>query len=253
MFPAALSSRPMTRPDEPPRALTADYVHETAVGYLDGRRDARILDVPCGEGALLYELHGRGYTNLFGVDIEVAQCKVRDIATIAYSDIDRRIAHDDGSFDVVFCIECIEHVENQFHLVRELARVAKPGGRVIVSTPNILSTNARSKYLTAGYLPYFKELSTDWEALRSQGFQGHISPIPLHRLLFMAGRHGLAFEQLKTNRHKRRPRLKDRILAAAIRHSSRRHYKDKETLALLTSDEVLFGDILVLAFRKQAK
>lgn len=243
------SSPPKPKPK--PKPLCADFVHETAISYLDDDLGVDILDIPCGEGALLARLYEAGRTSLHGADINVDQVMVRDIASIKFADVTKKIGEEDGAFGVVFCIECIEHIENPFHLVRELARVTKSGGKVIISTPNVLSTNARSKYLSAGYFPHFKELSTDWEALRGMGFQGHVSPIPLHKLLFLAESAGLDFCEVKTNKFKRSPGLKDKALAAVIRLVSKRHYKNEKLLSVLTSDTVLFGDVLIACFQKK--
>lgn len=234
-----------------PKALCAENVHETAMAFLDCHRDAKIVDLPCGEGALLMALHQRGYVNLCGADINTEQVKVNNsTASIVYSDINERIGFDDQFADVVFCVECIEHIESPFHLIRELARITRPGGRVVISTPNVLSTNARSKYLSAGYFPHFKELSNDWPHLREMGFQGHVSPIPLNRLLFIAETYGLVFEGVKTNKFKRKPRLKDRLMGGMIRIASKRVYPDEGLYRLMTSDTVLFGDILIASFKK---
>lgn len=48
-----------------------------------------------------------------------------------------RLPFDDGSFDVVVCIEVLEHLFAPLDAVREMARVLRPGGLLIVTVPNV--------------------------------------------------------------------------------------------------------------------
>jgi SAM-dependent methyltransferase len=61
-----------------------------------------------------------------------AQFEVLDIRTL-----DRRTDLAD-SFDVVICLETIEHISEDFKLMRSMARCVKPGGRLLLSTPYLL-------------------------------------------------------------------------------------------------------------------
>jgi SAM-dependent methyltransferase len=155
----------------------------------------------------------------------------------------------DGSLDVVLCIECIEHMENPFHLIRELARILAQGGEVIISTPNVLSTNARSKFLSVGYFPHFTDLAFRWDYNFSLGFQAHVMPVPLYWLQYMAFLSGLELVELGTNRYARRPRLKDRLIGQIVKRVGRRFFS-AESYKVITSDIVLYGDILVARFVK---
>jgi cyclopropane fatty-acyl-phospholipid synthase-like methyltransferase len=56
---------------------------------------------------------------------------------------DGRLPFEDNQFDAAVSIEVIEHVENQFGFFRELTRIIKPGGIVVVTTPNTLNANSR--------------------------------------------------------------------------------------------------------------
>jgi len=233
------------------KALAADNVHETAMALLDVGKDAMIGDIPCGEGALTVRLLAAGFDNVWAADINIEQIKISDPrVTPIRVDLLRGVDLPDSTFDAIMCLECIEHLENPYHLMREMARLLKPGGMLVLSTPNVLSVNARSKYLSAGYWPHFTELMTcKSRALQGLGFQGHIMPIPLGMLHHLAFLNGFSVEAIATNHFKRRPRWKDRFFARIIRTLSRR-FLEPGPWSQITSDAVLYGDIIVVRLRR---
>ena len=63
----------------------------------------------------------------------------------------------DGCADAVVAVETIEHVENPRAFVRELTRLARPGGLVVVTTPNQLSLLSLLTLVTKGQFNAFEE------------------------------------------------------------------------------------------------
>lgn len=98
-----------------------------------------ILDVGCGEGKLLEFLKSKN-NKVFGVDVSesgLRACKEKGIDSIMLD-----IGRDDFScckqdmFDIVLCLETIEHTDNPHHCLWEIKRVLKEGGIFIISIPN---------------------------------------------------------------------------------------------------------------------
>lgn len=106
------------------------------IGSIDGPR--RCLMLTCGDnnGAMNWHLRQLGGQWTWA-DLEsrsLAEMSALLGQPVHHVQRDH-LGFGDGSFDLVVCIDAHEHVENPLALMRELARVAAPGGRVIVSTP----------------------------------------------------------------------------------------------------------------------
>lgn len=61
------------------------------------------------------------------------------------------ITFESGSFDFVVCFQVIEHIKDDMHFVREVARVLRPGGKFIVSTPNAPMSLTRNPWHVREY------------------------------------------------------------------------------------------------------
>jgi 2-polyprenyl-3-methyl-5-hydroxy-6-metoxy-1,4-benzoquinol methylase len=97
-----------------------------------------VVDVGCGAGNFYHHVRTR-FSRYIGVDV-VRYEDFPEHAEFRSFDLDSgRIPLPDHSADLVTAIEVIEHLENPRDLMRKLARLVKPGGWVIVTTPNQLS------------------------------------------------------------------------------------------------------------------
>jgi 2-polyprenyl-6-hydroxyphenyl methylase / 3-demethylubiquinone-9 3-methyltransferase len=116
------------------------------VGYVVERAalaQRRVLDVGCG-GGLLCEALCRHGAHLTGIDlapsmIEVARLHAHESQlAIDYeiSSAEQLAARSPGQFDVVTCMELIEHVPNPGNLLAAIAQLLRPGGELFVSTIN---------------------------------------------------------------------------------------------------------------------
>lgn len=103
-------------------------------GDVDGRR---ILDAGCGSGPLSAALRAKGAI-VTGVDgspamLELARQRLGEDAALHVADLSRPLPFDDGAFDDVVASLVLHYLRDWEAPLRELRRVLKPGGRLIMS------------------------------------------------------------------------------------------------------------------------
>ena len=107
----------------------------------------RTLDAGCGTGACAMFAATRGNEAL-GISFDarntrVAQKRARllglEKATFVEGDLRKldQLFPDAGCFDQIICFECIEHIIDDKRLMRNLSRLLVPGGRLLLTTPNL--------------------------------------------------------------------------------------------------------------------
>jgi ubiquinone/menaquinone biosynthesis C-methylase UbiE len=230
-----------------PVAIAHEAIHETVQDILDGEERGRVLDVPAGEGALAMRLKEIGF--------DVSCCDLYpeifrlDDTEIRSGDLDARLPYDDDEFDNVVCVEGLEHIENPANAIREFSRLIKPGGRLIVSVPNIMNIEERFKWLLNGYTSHFKPLSQEKLAEVRRERPGmeeiaqHVNPIGYGEVRFLLEKNGFTIEKL----YRDKPKANSwafRPFVGLIRLVSRLTPAKKRSAvwaAELNSDEVLLG------------
>lgn len=235
-------------PQESIRALAAGDLYPAILEFFKDAPSGRILDVPAGHGAFAQELLRRGHDNIDCLDIAADAFALRDPGVrFTRHDVIDPLPFPDACFDYVFSIEGIEHFENPWTFAKELCRVLKPGGRLIISTPNTFSVDARVKYLLAGYYPRFRPLMLDPDKVMVQPVDdAHISPIYYWQLNFFLRQGGVSIRRVGTNAVLRKPQWIKRVLENLIAGVIRNNIRKRGLPDLgVSSDAVLFGDCLV--------
>lgn len=134
--------------------------------------NAEVLDVGAGAGAFSQRLVDLGY-KVSALDTDPDKWLPRAIPFLRL-DIDSGIAASvERTFDAACCLEVIEHVENPWNLLREIYSVLKPGGYLLLSTPNVTSFLSRAIFVMTGRFHQFDDGDLSY---------GHINPVSVFEL-----------------------------------------------------------------------
>lgn len=178
------------------RENAAKGTHEVVLDLLRAEPGLRrVLDIPCGHGAFTLRLRELGYQAV-PADVVPPPGPLGDAFLAA--DMNRALPFADGELDAVVCIDGIEHIERPYDFAAECARVVRPGGVVILSTPNISSLRSRWRWLLTGFHHGRK---TPLDERRVDPLH-HINLLEFHKLRYLLHRVGLRISAIATNRTK---------------------------------------------------
>jgi SAM-dependent methyltransferase len=185
-----------SEPPAPSRESAARGTHDTAFDLLRHLLpQGRVLDLPCGSGAFLKRLIQAGYEAL-GADIEPHPA-VPD-AAFELANMDEPLPFSDAAFDAVANLEGIEHIHRPWDFIRECARILRPDGLLVITTPNISALRSRWRWFLTGFHNKCKyPLDESHPAWRH-----HVNMMSYPQLRYMLHSSGFQIEQLATNRVK---------------------------------------------------
>ena len=120
-------------------ALAPEYLHLRFAGRetIPFRGEGRILDVGCGPGKLLRVLREQGW-DAHGVDfssVAADSARAKHGLKVKCSDL-LAAEYPQSSFDVVLFSHSLEHIYNPVETLREVHRILKPGGLLLIYVPN---------------------------------------------------------------------------------------------------------------------
>ena len=156
----------------------------------------RVLDIGCFDGTLVSQLEDWEAHGVEG-NREGARRAGEKGVRIQNCDLDKGLPHTNRFFDCVIAAEIIEHIYDTDRFLREIHRVLKPGGWLVLSTPNIACLTNRVKMLFGGYPRYAEyraggaghiRVYTSYairDQIRENGFEvlkfaGCNLPLPMH-------------------------------------------------------------------------
>lgn len=225
------------------KPITMPEVHSRFLRFFGSRSEPgglKILDVGAGEGALTQKLHQMGY--------EMAACDFSPDAFIFKQvkcdkvDITKPFPYADGSFDLVIAVEVTEHILDHESFFSEINRILGPGGKLYISTPNILSMKSRFRFLFRGFPYGFNPLDMS----QYDGMQ-HVASLSLDQYNYLAVKHGFKEAELGIDRKQITSQWL-RILFLPLMLFSR---SIKKYSSLHNNKDLLLGRLLFMVFSKQ--
>jgi ubiquinone/menaquinone biosynthesis C-methylase UbiE len=144
-------------------ASSDDYRLNAVLSFLGGVRGKFILDVGCAKGRFSRIFVEQG-ARVVGIDIadELVRVASRNVPEARFGVSNATgLPFPDGQFDAVVCIDVLEHIPDTEQAIREMIRVLKPLGRVVVVDKNILSLEPKFLLPTALWKTAL-EISNRW-------------------------------------------------------------------------------------------
>jgi methionine biosynthesis protein MetW len=158
--------------------------HEVALALLCGGE--RLLDIGCWDGYLLERVQKAGqYKEFYGVDLVsegVEAVRRKGFQAQAVDLNGEPLPFPDQYFDGVTILAVLEHLFDPYAVIREIHRVLRPGGELVIDVPNVASFTNRSRILLGrlpvtspdpgwdgGHLHYFTRHALD-RLLNQEGF-----------------------------------------------------------------------------------
>jgi SAM-dependent methyltransferase len=178
------------------KAVSRSWAAEAAQGR-------RLLDLSCGGGHTSGLLARQGFS-VVATDYRPPPPMPEQVQRVGGVDLNAFLPFKSASFDAVNLVEVIEHIENQPQLVREIGRVLKPGGLVLISTPNVLNMHSRLRFLFTGFL---RGRVRPAHYTRVPGRAPNIYLIHFYELAYLFFHFGFEIKELKTTRVKLAPLL----------------------------------------------
>jgi len=182
----------------------------------------QILEVACGRGGFVREL-ARAGASVVGCDFSFSAVRVsksklggnglKKISDWLVQGDAQRLPFADATFDIVISCETIEHVPNAQSALNEMHRVARPGGRLFLTTPNYLNFMGLYEIYALLRHPGRKDDQPfdrrQWfpqirRWIRQAGWVISYSDGIVHQFPFVPGRNPIGFPKLDANRTLRR-------------------------------------------------
>ncbi|MEQ8785894.1 MAG: class I SAM-dependent methyltransferase [Pirellulaceae bacterium] len=236
--------------DDAPREWALPGVHAAARRLLYKLPRGRLLDLAAGEGALSKWAREQGF-DVTATEIDSHIFRTADVPCHEV-DLNHPLPWADASVDVVTALEIVEHLENQYQFLREIARVLKPGGHAVLSTPNEHNIQNRWTYFWTGFYGDSRHIIHEDDPdlpLR------HINMIPPSQLELAWRRAGLQLTEFEISKH--RPtawlllpfvyplqRLRYRLKLSRIK-DPREHATCRRAYDLLSDVRMLTGRVVV--------
>jgi 2-polyprenyl-3-methyl-5-hydroxy-6-metoxy-1,4-benzoquinol methylase len=229
--------------------------HDRAAKLFAGwPRSGRVLEMAAGSGAFARRLVELGFS-VEACDLFPEQFRVPEVR-VTFADLSERLPYDDASFEYLSCLEGIEHLEDQFAFVRECWRVLRPGGRLLMSTPNILGLASRWRFFWTGFFPLATRPMNEH---RKAPVHDHIHLITYYELRYILRTTGFTILDVTTDRIRKYGMLHGwavPLVWAATRLALRRETDPRQVRsnaeigAHMLSPDLLFGRTLMVVAQK---
>lgn len=232
--------------------IKRNYLLESFLAIFNKEERGKVLDIGCGDGDYGYNLQKMGFDVIAG-DMDVDRFRYKDLIKFQRCNVVERLPFDDNSFNFIVLAEVIEHLKNPYDVVKELKRILKPGGKLILSTPNILNLKSRVRFLTEGCWEYFREVPLEHSQNPKEVIWNlHVIPWRYHELEYLLHCNDLEVESVYTSKYEGWelaflvPLIKFQMKIKEVRSKKKEGTDFARINRILSSKNLLFGEHLIM-------
>ena len=229
-----------------------NYLLEGILKVFENEKRGMVADLGCGDGDYSVALTKMGYKAI-ACDLDTQRFKHRDKIDFKVCDVTKKLPFDNDFFDYVVLAEVIEHLRNPYQVMQELSRVLRPGGKIVLSTPNILNLKSRIRFLVEGCWEFFREPPVEnSKNPKSVIYNLHLIPWRYHELEYLLVDSRLEIQEITTS-------IYDGKGLSFLKPLIQFHLKSKEAASrkkggldysrinkIMLSDEILYGRHLII-------
>ena len=223
----------------------------------------KCLDFPAGKGVNVGGIRRAGFLPV-AADLFPEYASRKGIQAVK-ADFNEKLPFEDSEFQVVLHSEGIEHCSCQLQLLKEFWRVLKPGGNLLITTPNILNLRARLSFLLNGHYSFARgpilESAQIWDASEDgRVYIGHVFCVNYFSLRFMLRLIGFTNIKVFTAKYSFSSCMMAPFFWMPVYLATRRMLKKevaggglsvgREILTHVTSKDLLFGKKLIVLISK---
>ena len=129
--------------------------HEAVLDLMRDEPNGKVLDLGAGKGNISAKLKKLGF-DVVACDVNPEIFAAQEIRCDCVN-LNQELPYQNNFFDDIIFVEVIEHLENPHHIIGEIGRILKPGGKLILTTPNIANLYSRLYFLKTGFYSGFSQ------------------------------------------------------------------------------------------------
>jgi 2-polyprenyl-3-methyl-5-hydroxy-6-metoxy-1,4-benzoquinol methylase len=191
--------------------MKRNYLLEKIVQIIASEEKGKVLDLGCGDGKTGKKLLDLGY-KVEAFDMDEKRFEFKQEIPFKSGSLGKPLPYGNEEFDLVILMEVIEHIYNPDFVISQIYRILKAGGKLILSTPNILNIGSRLRFLFEGSYEFFREPALDYADCFPAALQNmHVIAWRYQELEYLVHKNRLSLTGIYTDRVK-----KSLIFLAAI-------------------------------------